>query len=378
MHARSFARATFTIAGAVACLVAAIAPAQAAANGSWRLYKVYGTGANNIDPPTTNALAVTSPDNAWSVFLGCNWPCTGSSDLDFVGHWNGSKWSPVSRKQIHNLDPSMITASSSTNAWLFGDFPKQRYAGAVHWNGKSWTKRSVPHWAFTINGSGDLDAYFADFSSRDLWIFSEGSYVGQKSAYAARYLNGRWTKSYLPDVVEDTVALSSSDIWVIGRAFSLNGPDVLLHWNGSRWSKTALRAGRPGSPVGLFAVGRQLWLQWQPAKTSAAPFLLRRTGTGWSKVRFPRGYSGFAPVSNGASSVWLTGFAPGTKRVQVFLHWQAGRWTIFRVPNRPYQSGNVDELAAVPGKQSVWAIGNVYGPGAGTVLNRGAIWRYTP
>jgi hypothetical protein len=40
--------------------------------------------------------------------------------------------------------------------------------------------------------------------------------------------------------------------------------------------------------------------------------------------------------------------------------------------------GQVDEMALVGGTRSLWAVGHLYGPGAGTTLNRGAIWRFTP
>jgi hypothetical protein len=379
MRGRTFARLAFTLATAALCLAAAVIPAQAAAKAGWRLYQVYGTGANNIDAPFSNGLAVTSPHNAWSIFVGCNWPCSGTSNLDFLGHWNGGRWSPVPASQIDNIDPDMITARSSSNAWLFGYFPDQSQLGAVHWNGTSWTKEAVPSWAFVINGSGVLAAQFADFGPRNLWIFSEGGYIGQKSAYATRYVNGRWTKSYLPDSLDSVAALSSTNIWATGRAFNNEGPTVFMHWNGRKWSKVPIHTGQRGTPDGFFTPGQhELWLEWAPPNPKAAPFLLRKTRTGWSKVSLPRGYSGDLAVSDGVHGLWLSGFAPGKKRVQVFLHWSAGHWTIVHVPNGKYQPGNVDQLASVPGTKSVWAIGNVYGPGDGTILNRGAIWQYNP
>jgi hypothetical protein len=369
--------ATALAVAAALCLPAGLVPAQAAASPRWQLYRVYGKGANNIDAPFSDGLAAAGQDNAWAVFAGCNWPCPASSNIDFLDHWNGYSWTRVAARSLHYLDPQMVTASSSSDAWLFGLSAHHRYLTAVHWNGHSWTSQYVPSWAFTNNGSGELAASFADFGARDLWIFSEGGYIGQKSAYAARYLNGRWTKSYLPVEVDGVVALSSTDIWVAGRKFNGQGAEIFLNWNGHRWNKTALRTGLPGTAEALFTTGdRDLWLEWSP-NPDAAPFLLRKSGSGWAKVILPRGYGGYLATGDGAHGVWLYGFAPGRKRVQVFLHWRAGHWTIFKVPNSPYQPGNVDAIAVIPGTTSMWATGNVYGPGDGTTLNRGAIWRYT-
>src|SRR6202035_598314 len=55
-----------------------------------------------------------------------------------------------------------------------------------------------------------------------------------------------------------------------------------------------------------------------------------------------------------AGGFWGTGFAAGTKRVQLFLHWRSGRWTTTRVPNGTHEPGNVDELALIGGTRSLW------------------------
>jgi hypothetical protein len=374
---RMIGRGITAIAAAALCLSAGIVPAQAVAKPTWQLYRVYGKGANNIDAPQSDsALAVPGPDSAWAVFVGCNWPCSNGTNIDFLDHWNGRNWTRVAAKTLHSLDPQMVTASSRTDVWLFGYFPKQRYLGADHWNGRSWTKQYVPSWAFTNNGSGDLSVQFADFGPRSLWIFSEGGYIGQKSAYAARYLNGHWAKVSVPDEVDGVAVLSSTSIWLAGRKFGGQGPEIFLHWNGSGWSKTALPTRVAGIAENMFITSNDdLWVEWAPAKTSQAPFLLRKTGSGWTRVDFPRGYSGFLATGDGSSGLWMHGFSPGRNGVPVFMHWRAGRWTIVKVPYG--NPGNVDALAVVPGSTSVWAVGSIFGPGDGSTLNRGAIWRYT-
>jgi hypothetical protein len=355
------------------------APAEAATSSGWRLTEVFGTGANNIDPLYPAGLATASSDSAWAVFYGCNWPCSASPTAT-VEHWNGHTWAPVPAGQLDGIEPVVVAASSARDAWLFGAFPGMRYPGAQHWNGTSWSKPAVPSWVIRINGSGDYDVYPADFGPRNLWLFSLGGYVGIKTAFAAHYLNGRWTKSYLPDIPQSAAAVSGNDIWVIGQPFSGTGPAVLMHWNGHRWTTEDLPKQRvAGSPVDLVAAGpHSLWLGWSPVKAGATGYLLHWTGARWSKVTFPPGASGFPAAPDGSGGVWLSGIAAGPKQVQLFMHWSAGKWKIFHVPNGHYMPGNVDELALIPGTRSVWATGNVYGPGAGTTLNRGTIWRYDP
>jgi hypothetical protein len=238
----------------------------------------------------------------------------------------------------------------------------------------------VPKWVIQANGSGEADIYPTDFSQGNLWVFSLGSYVGEKVAFAAHYQNGHWTKSVLPDVPESAAALSSKDIWVLGQALNAKRTMVMMHWNGRRWTTSGLPKQRTsGYPSGLTATGpRSLWLSWSPAKAGAAEYLLHWTGSRWAKVNLPAGDLAYPASEDGAGGLWLTGFEPGPKRGQLYLHWGSGHWKVWKVPNGGFQPGNVDELALIPGTRSLWAIGNVYGPGDGTVLNRGAIWRYNP
>jgi hypothetical protein len=49
-------------------------------------------------------------------------------------------------------------------------------------------------------------------------------------------------------------AVSSKDVWAVGCSGSCNGPDSLvLHWNGSKWSKVA--SPDPGAGVRVHAAG---------------------------------------------------------------------------------------------------------------------------
>jgi hypothetical protein len=367
--------------GALAAIVSVAIPAQArtaAPAARWRLTEVYGRGAANIDAA---GLAVASRDSAWSLWDECTWPCDSGNTPTVVRHWNGHVWTVIPESALHGISAQFVTASSATDAWLLGSFPAERSYGAVHWNGSKWSKETLPAWVVRGNGSGEADIYTADFGPRDLWVFSLFGNIGQKVSFAAHYQNGRWTKSYLPEIPQAEAAISPRSIWLLGQStpgVSLTGPTYLLHWNGHRWSRSDFPRQRvPGYPTSLIATGpNDMWAIWIPAQASAAPYLLHWTGAHWTKVAFPKGGAGVPAAGDGARGLWLNGFATGVKRVQLFLHWSAGHWKLWQVPQKGWEPGNVDFLALIPGTTSVWATGNVYGPGDGTTLNRGTIWRY--
>jgi hypothetical protein len=377
---RTLRTACAVAAGLAACLSLAGLPAQAATSAAhgWRLTNVYGRGAANIDAA---GLAVVSRHSAWSLWDECTWPCDSGSPPTVVRHWTGQHWSVVPATELDGMSAQIVTGSSASDVWLFGLLPGHRNYGALHWNGKVWARRAVPDWLITANGSLSADVYPADFSPNNLWLFSLGGYVGEKRAFAAHYQHGRWSKVYLADIPNAASASGPDSIWLLAQStpsVSQTGPTYLLRWNGSHWSRTKFPEQRePGLPAGLTATGPDdLWTTWIPAK-AGAQYLLHWTGTRWSKVSFPASGAGAPATGDGAGGLWLNGFAAGKARVQLFLHWSAGRWSSYRVPQPGWLPGNVDYLALIPGTTSVWAVGNVYGHGGGTTLNRGAVWRFS-
>ncbi len=265
------------------------------------------------------------------------------------------------------------------DVWLLGSFPNATTPGAVHWNGKSWTKAAVPKWLYYANGSGETELSVTDFSGHNVWVFSIGAYFDQKTVYASHYLNGHWTKSVLPDVPSSVAAISPTDIWAFGTPLHGSGGTVLMHWNGRRWSTSAFphqkEAGNPGN---LVATGpSSLWADWAPTKTTDPEYLVHWNGKGWAKVALPAGDTTLSFVGDGDGGLWVAGVGPVPKQKQLFLHWSAGRWTVRDVPSATgLQLGQVNELALIGGTRSVLGVGHLYGTGADSALNRGAIWRY--
>jgi hypothetical protein len=189
-------------------------------------------------------------------------------------------------------------------------------------------------------------------------------------------------KASLPAVPDAVAPVSARDIWAVGTTLGKHSRTVLMHWTGRHWSTSSFPAHGVSPNLGGFtATGPgDLWLGVFPVKAGAREYLLHGNGTSWKKVALPgRDTTLGSFVSDGHGGLWATGVGPNPKPVQLFLHWSAGHWTSSRVPfTATDKTGQVDELALIPGTRSVWAIGHVYGPGADTILNRGGIWRYNP
>ncbi len=367
---------------AASCIQAQASQVVPAAHG-WQLVKVLGTNANNLDPAsgdaTTSALAASGPDNAWSLWENCNWPCNGGT-TPITERWNGHRWSAVPASELAGMTaPVAVTTSSATDTWLFSWYQKAP-AYALHWNGTAWSRHSLPTWVVRFNLSGTVEVQTADFGHGNVWVFSLGDGSFKKTVpFAAHLVKGQWRKSFMPIIPNDVDAQSPGNIWAVGTNPNLDGKPILTHWNGRKWRTMPLPTRWPGAPAGgvLGTSASSLWLGWYKGQVE---WLLHWNGRTWSRVSLPKGFDGYPLISDGRGGMWLGGASlKGTRRP--FLHYYRGKWNLWLLPTiKGLESNSVQEMMLVPGTTSVWAIGHGYEwvKSEKTSLNRGTIWRFTP
>jgi hypothetical protein len=200
-----------------------------------------------------NSVAATSADNAWAVgSYGDN--ATGT----LLMHWNGIRWSLVSGPRVRGTLES-VSAVSARDAWAVGlscshrcesDNPPSR-ALLMHWNGVRWARVASPE-----PGLDDVLTGVSARSARDAWAvgdYCRGQCQGPELGGTALLLhwNGtRWTRAaglgFAPRTVElgGVSTLSARQAWVVGLLCS-KGCDqrgavdhpLFLRWNGRRWAR---------------------------------------------------------------------------------------------------------------------------------------------
>jgi hypothetical protein len=162
------------------------------------------------------------------------WAFTDILDLGSrVLHWNGVKWSVV-KTFADQIGGASVVAGN--DVWVFGipTAPSAPTLGVWHYNGHTWTQVSK-----NLEGGSAL-------SATDVWAYR---------GTAVDHWNGhKWTstsvKSLLPPVIPGPLndpsvvgilALSATNVYAIGNgnAQDEGGPLVVLHFNGSKWSKAA-------------------------------------------------------------------------------------------------------------------------------------------
>jgi hypothetical protein len=302
-------------------------------------------------------VSAQSPTDAWAVGFDIN-PTTGAS-VTLILHWNGTSWSRVASPNPGGTTSSSngnslksVSAISATDAWAVGVYGNPTTGATVtlttHWNGTSWTKVGSPNPAGTMSSSNR-------------------------------------------NVLYGVSAQSPTDAWAVG--FDMNpttgvGVTLILHWNGTSWTKLA--SPNPGdttsgsglsfnylygvsadSAIDAWAVG----VYGDPTTGTGATLVLHWNGTNWSKVDSPnpgtlRSFASFQNRLNSVSAnsatnalavgLYTKGNATSTWFVTLTLHWDGRSWTKVASPNPGGTTSSSEsylEGVSIDSATDAWAAG---------------------
>ena len=321
------------VAGAVAGAATA-APASASAP-SWHIVKQVHNGSLG----TFTAVTAAGPDDAWAFNAG---------SVPTAWRLSGSAWTQVPFPGLANERVVAAGAVSASDAWAFTSNGTQ--SRALRWNGTTWTvERSFSR---VIGGAAVLGA-------SDVWVFGEPDIPGQ--GLGAWHYNGRgWSQPASGHGLEGGSGLSAGDIWAFG------GADV-AHWNGSAWSRTSLAFLLPARQqlndpmiTGIYAQSRDsvYAIGNGDLQDEGGPLvILHWNGSAWSRVAQGNyGYGTFplqqvSPDGHGGLWIPMPGYA-GLGLRGYMLHYSAGHLTVAGLPFGPYRI-SVDAVALIPGTTDV-------------------------
>jgi hypothetical protein len=344
---------------AAAAAVAGCAPAAVAAPASapsWHIVQRVAGGSNGV------FTAVTA------VGRNGGWAFNGFSNAT-AWERNGSTWAQVPFPSQNNEMVVAAGASSATNVWAFTqEFGTSR---ALRWNGQHWT--AVRSFSRAIGGAVVL-------SPSDVWVFGTDELPGV--GLGAWHYNGHtWSRVASGHGLEGGSGQSASDIW------AFEGADV-AHWNGSTWSRTSVASLLPAkqqlndpavtgifeqSPHSVYAIGNGR------AQDEGGPLvILHWNGSAWSKVA--GGSFGFGTLqqlsSDGHGGLWLP--MPGSGGQKSFLlHYTGGQLSPAALPG----GGNkitVDTVALIPGTTGVLGGGDTHASANRGVGVVGVVLQFEP
>jgi hypothetical protein len=273
------------------------------------------------------------------------------------------------------------SATSSTDVWAVGDqCPTCADPGTLtlHWNGTHWSMVPSPNPGPTRNVLNAVAAV----SPSDAWaVGSFGNSGCQTAATLILHWNGtHWSKVASPNPgaacneLSSVSAVSATNAWAVGRSctFAINTCHTLvLHWNGTAWSKMAspspgavvfdsLAGVSADSPADAWAVGGYCASSCARFKT----LILHWNGTRWSTVKSPNPGVGFY-LLNGASTrspadAWAVGGSCATTcdiQKTVILHWKGTAWSKVASPSPGPAINGLSAVTALS-PADAWAVGD--------------------
>ena len=259
-----------------------------------------------------SGVDASASNNVWAVGVGPSGSLT--------ERWNGTSWSVVSSPSPPgSLGASLsgVKTFSTTSAWAVGSYSTSTGVRtlAQRWNGTNWSVVPSPSPDPAQNLLTDVDGV----SANDVWAIGNFGNDGYGSTIGGLVMhwNGlEWSQVKVPGAVsdgtynvptlQDVVALSANDVWIVGRAFSwvhFKTVPIALHWDGQSWQRSVM-ANAPNDGQGFHGVAAL-----SPTKVYAVGSTIARwTGTTWAaeSATVP-GLLGDA-AATGTSTVWGVGW----------------------------------------------------------------------
>ena len=172
-----------------------------------------------------------------------------------VERWNGTAWSKVASANPNSTFTSLsgVSADSPTDAWAAGSYqistPGTTGTFTEHWNGTAWSKAATPSPSPSSNYLFGVSAN----SGTDVWAVGRycasgcGGTSEADKTLLLHWNGSRWSKVSNPSPSSSfnelwgVSAVSVSNAWAVGDyctpACSAYHT-LILHWNGSTWTQT--------------------------------------------------------------------------------------------------------------------------------------------
>jgi hypothetical protein len=268
---------------------------------------------------------------------------------------NGSTWTKVPFPSKSSEEVTAAGASSASNVWAFTGTVFGGKSRALHRTGTSWSVAgSLPR----AVGSAVV------LSPTNVWVFGQPSQpIAQLGAW--HYNGHSWSAVAGGQRLGGGSAVSASDIWAYA------GTSV-AHWNGSGWTRTSVTGLLPAkndmnlpqvtavyavSATNVYAVGTGNY-----SDGGGPTVVLHYNGSKWSRVASGNygttGESGQTICSDGHGGLWIP--IPGADGEHSYLlHYSGGHLT-----NVPFSPTKLDllSISQVPGSTSVLAGGYAHPP----------------
>ncbi|HEX8220567.1 MAG TPA: S-layer homology domain-containing protein [Chloroflexia bacterium] len=203
----------------------------------------------SVDRGRLYGVVAVSSNDAWAVG---SYRTASDEERSLIMRWNGAVWATVPGPDLnstyHNL--RSVTAISASDVWAVGYYLPSGGMGralALHWNGTQWSAVPTPV-------PTDYDDYtlvsVSALATDDVWAAGTRRDFATPKPLVMHWNGSAWALSQVTDpadyntyesVLTGITAIGPNDVWAVGYqvtvALQVTRIALLLHWNGSQWTK---------------------------------------------------------------------------------------------------------------------------------------------
>jgi hypothetical protein len=321
-------------------------PVPAAA--SWKIVKiVHGSG-----EPAFTAVTASGAGSAWAFEA----PFSGKP---VAWQLSGSSWARVSFPGRSGQPVAAAGSSSAADVWAITSNGSRSHA--LWWNGVRWA------------AAGSIPASIGDvvvLGHGNVWAFGEPVFPRRASTW---HYNGHgWRRLASGHGLSAGSALSAHSIWAVGGT-------AVAHWNGHAWSRTSVASLLPASGLlhhsslsGIYAASSaNVWAVGTGGRMDEGgpAVVLHFNGTHWSRAALDAASSDPAlaqVIPDGSGGLWIPVPSMGGIRSRM-LRYSGGHLRTVTMP-LPGSRLNVLAVAAIPHTARALSVGAIHKkgqPGAG-------------
>ena len=193
-------------------------------------------------------------------------PSSSTNRLKLILQRTGGSWHVSSAPKVATYESlNAVDATGSADAWAVGSASSNIESApqvplALHWNGTSWASKTVPAPANTALAGVD------ERTPSDAWaVGSSFDASGTQQPFVAHFDGTSWHSVATPTLsgggaLNDVVALSATNVAAVGQS---NGAPLILHWNGTSFTRDStpafsnpfLTGAVAGGPNSVWAIG---------------------------------------------------------------------------------------------------------------------------